>query len=231
MEEPTDPSSPAVGEPAGPAPEVPQPPPPATAEVPAASAYPPGYAPGTPPPPGPPPGYGWTWAPMGTPGPPPARPARSGGWLSRSVRSALVAWIVAGALAGTVVGLSVALATTSSPAVAARNLPFGPTATPFGRGNFGAPGAGVFGSGVVGTVASVASDSFTVNARSGATVTVDEQSSTTYYSGGTQATSSIVTQGATVAVTGTRSGNTVTATRVTVLPAGGFFGSPAPTAG
>lgn len=222
MEEPNEPTSPDVGEPTSSAPEVL---PPATAEVPAASPYPPGYAPGPPPPAGPPPGYGWTWGPTGAPGPPPPRAPRSAGWLSRAVRRALVAWIVAGVLAATVVGLSVALATSSSPV---RSLPFAPSATPFGRAGFPGPAAGgVFGPGVIGTVASVSSNSFTVNARSGATVTVDEQSSTTYYNGATPATSSIVTQGATVAVSGSRSGNTVTATRVTVIPAGGggFFGS------
>jgi len=146
------------------------------------------------------------------------------------VHSVLVAWIVAAALAATVIGLSVALATTSSPAVSQR-APFAPGVTPFGRTGFAPPTGGPFGTGVIGTVASVGTNSFTVNARSGQTVTVDEQSSTTYYKGATQATSSIVTQGATVAVQGSRSGTTVTATRVIVLPAGGFFGSPPTSAG
>jgi hypothetical protein len=70
---------------------------------------------------------------------------------------------------------------------------------------------------VVGAVASVGSGSFTVNARSGQTVTVDEQSSTTYYTGTTSASSSAVVTGARVIVQGTRTGNTVTATRVEVF--------------
>jgi hypothetical protein len=73
--------------------------------------------------------------------------------------------------------------------------------------------------GVAGTVESVGASSFTVAARSGQTVTVDEQSSTTYDNGGTSSSSSVVVKGATVVVLGTRSGNTVTATRVVVLPA------------
>ncbi|HYA69368.1 MAG TPA: DUF5666 domain-containing protein, partial [Acidimicrobiales bacterium] len=87
------------------------------------------------------------------------------------------------------------------------------------------PGPGFFGGAagtlaVVGTVASVGTNSFTVTARNGATVTVDEQSSTTYFSGATSASSSAVVKGARVAVQGSRSGNTVTATRVVVLSAG-----------
>lgn len=234
MEEPTDPDNMTVSNPPQPAPEGPPVPPPplATAQIPAAGPYPPGYGPGTAPPPGPPPGappgYGWTWGPAGPASPPPAKASRLGGWFRRAVRSVLVAWLVAAALAATVIGLSVALAS-SSPSVATR-APFAPSATPFGRGGFPGGGNGLFGSAVVGTVASVSSTSFTVSARSGTTVTVDEQSSTTYYNGTTQATSSVVTKGATVAVQGTRSNDTVTATRVTVLPAGGFFGGSGPSA-
>ena len=79
-----------------------------------------------------------------------------------------------------------------------------------------------FGSRVFGRVTSVGNGTFTVAGRTGASVTVDEQSSTTYYNGGTSATVGTVTTGERVAVQGTRSGTTVTAERVTVLPAGGF---------
>jgi phosphoribosylamine-glycine ligase len=75
---------------------------------------------------------------------------------------------------------------------------------------------------VVGTVKSTGGDSFTATDRTGETVTVDEQSSTTYYNARTSATSSIVTTGSRVLVRGTRNGNTVTATSVIVLPTGGF---------
>ena len=84
-----------------------------------------------------------------------------------------------GALALAVVGLSVALGlgNSSSPRISA---PFGAT-VPGPRGTFGgrAPVGGSFANlGVIGTVASVGSGSFTVTARSGQFVTVDEQSST-----------------------------------------------------
>lgn len=133
----------------------------------------------------------------------------------------VVAWVLAGVLALAVAGLSVAWATSgSSPTHAVTPSPARPGfGGPFGGG---LPGGGFGASGVVGTVASVGSGSFTVDSRSGQTVTVDEQSSTTYYSGGASASSSAVVKGDTVLVSGTRSGNTVTATRVYVLPAGGF---------
>ncbi len=75
---------------------------------------------------------------------------------------------------------------------------------------------------MAGTVSNVSSTNFTVTDRSGQAVTVDEQSSTTYFNGRTSASSSIVTSGARVLVRGTRQGNTVTATSVIVLPSGGF---------
>ena len=77
---------------------------------------------------------------------------------------------------------------------------------------------------MVGTVSSVSAKSFVVQDRTGTSVTVDEQSSTTYMSGRSSATVSAVVSGARVLVQGTRSGNTVTATTVVVLPAGGFGG-------
>jgi len=151
----------------------------------------------------------------------PPRPER--GRTAGLLRSATTAWIVAGALALAVVGLSVALGlgNSSSPRISA---PFGDTG-PGPRGTFGgrAPIGGSFANlGVIGTVASVGSGSFTVAARSGQFVTVDEQSSTTYYEGGSSTSSSAVVKGATVLVQGSRNGNTVTATRVNVLPGSPF---------
>lgn len=197
---------------------------PPTAETPAASpGASPGYGPasfpayGPPPGQAPPPWYGWAgWPPTG-PSASPSGPSRRG--FSRVLHSALAAWIIAGVLALAVVGLSVDL-TTQGPTSAR-------VVTPFGRPGAPSTGPGFFGGGfgnlaVAGTVASVGTRSFTVTATSGQTVTVDEQSSTTYYSGATSSSSSVVVKGARVAVQGTRSGNTVTATHVVVLPAGGF---------
>ena len=148
-------------------------------------------------------------------------------------------WVAAAVLACAVVGLSVALATTSSsPTVAFRNgvtAPgrFGGVPTP-GRSYFGGgPFAGRFGPGagaVSGTVDSVSALRFTMTTNTGRKLTVDEQSSTTYRTGTGSASASAVTHGAHVIVAGSASGSTIKATQVVVLPAGGgYFGFPGPT--
>lgn len=189
---------------------------PPTAEVPVTTpSAPPGYAYGPPPGQGPPPGYGWAGS---SSSPPPG-----GGFL----RNVTVAWIVAGVLALAVVALSVALATGSS-SPARFSSPFRPSAPNSGR-PFAGPGffgGNTGGLGAFGTVASVGTGSFTVTERAGQMVTVDEQSSTTYYNGSSTASSSAVVVGARVAVQGSVTGSTVTATRVDVLPAGGFGAGP-----
>ena len=198
------------------------PPPDAAPASPAASvdADPPGAPAGY----GPPPGYGWTWQ----PGEPPSPPRRG---LAPWLRRAGTAWFVAGVLALTVIGMAVALASnTTAPAGATAPAAAGPGASiPGGSGAAGSGGGRGFGGfggpgapGVVGTVAKLGTGSFTVTDRAGTTVTVDEQSSTTYRSGRAAATASAVTVGARVAVQGTRSGSTVTASAVIVLRAGGF---------
>jgi hypothetical protein len=148
-------------------------------------------------------------------------------------RRASTAWIVAGVLALAVIGLSAALATTNSRVVRVvvpgRGGAAVPGVGPFGRGAAGSGGAlgpAFAGNGVAGTVSNVAQGSFTVTPASGAAVTVNEQSSTQYYSGRTAASASAVVNGARVAVRGTRNGNVVTASTVIVLPVGGFgFGA------
>lgn len=179
---------------------------------------PPGYGPG--------PGYGWPGWPGGE-APPGTAPA--GRWAF--VRRASVAWMVAGVLAVTTVALAAALATSggsTTTAAAAGNLPGASAGAGAGAG---APFGGGFGGGtgtrpaVFGTVASVGSDSFTVSSpQSGQTYTVNEQSSTTYRSTTGTASASDVAVGDRVAVAGTTSGTTVTATSVVILPAGGFGG-------
>ncbi len=122
-------------------------------------------------------------------------------------------------LALTVIGVSVAWVTTGSGATSTFT-PSGHVAAPgTARGFFGGGFANL---GAFGTVAGVGTNTFTVTAGSGQTLTVDEQSSTAYYSGATSASKSVVAKGDRVVVQGTRSGNTVTATRVVVLPAGEF---------
>jgi hypothetical protein len=179
----------------------------------------PDLAPGTADQPGPPGEY--SWAPPSTAAP--NRRSRT----HRLFASALTAWIVAALLALAVVGLSVALALgNTSPTVfrspIARPTPVSPLPSPIAPGR-GSPFGGRVGNlGVAGTVTSVGSGTFNVQGISGQKVTVDEQSSTIYDQGATSATAAAVTMGSRVLVLGSRSGTTVKATRVIVLPAGGF---------
>jgi len=176
-----------------------------------------GFPPGGGPPAAPWPGWG-SWTPAGSPQPSWAGPPGPPGKLAHVLKNAAIAWLVAALLAAAVVGLSVALATRSSTPVVA---PFGPPGSSIvGPGIFG----GRFGHvAVIGTIARVEAHSFTVTALSGETVTVKEQASTLYDQGATKASSAIVTTGAAVVVEGNRIGNTVTATRVIVLPAAVAF--------
>ena len=96
-----------------------------------------------------------------------------------------------------------------------------------GPGGMGGPGGhdGFGGTppAAVGTVASVGTNSFTLTTRSGTTVTVDVSSTTTYRDVGvTSASIADVKVGNKVAVFGTESGSTVTATSVGIgtLPGG-----------
>ena len=170
----------------------------------------------------PPPGSGEGTAPGAPYGYPPTMPGPPPYWAPQKPRlwaNATVAWVVAGVLAVTVVGLSVGLASKSSTSPAA--VPPRTSSPLPGRGGAG----GFLGSlAVVGTVNAVEAHSFTVTDRTGATVTVNEQSSTTYYNGRTSATASAVVSGARVLVQGSRSGSTVTATSVVVRQGGGLGG-------
>ncbi|HXZ83807.1 MAG TPA: hypothetical protein VED84_08785 [Acidimicrobiales bacterium] len=138
---------------------------------------------------------------------------------------------MAGALACTVVGLSVALATSSSttttrfPAGITTPSPFGvvpPGQFRIGRGSFGG-GFGFATGGTGGTVDKVSASKFTMTTGTGQKLTVDEQSSTTYREGASAASASAVTVGARVLVRGSTSGSTIKATEVFVLPASGDF--------
>jgi hypothetical protein len=75
--------------------------------------------------------------------------------------------------------------------------------------------------GVVGTVSSVSTSSFTVSTTGGTKVTVKQASSTTYRNGTTSTSASAITTGAPVLVLGTANGTTITATQVVVQPASG----------
>jgi membrane-bound inhibitor of C-type lysozyme len=75
--------------------------------------------------------------------------------------------------------------------------------------------------GVVGTVSSVSTSSFTVSTSAGEKVTVKKASSTTYRKGTSSTSATLVTKGKPVLVLGTANGTTITATQVVVQPASG----------
>jgi len=128
-------------------------------------------------------------------------------------------------LADVKVGAHVAVfGTDSSNTVTATKVAIGGPGGPGGRPGFGGtpPAA-------VGTVASVGTNTFTLTGRDGTTVTVDVGSTTTYREVGvTSATIADVKVGSHVAVFGTESGSTVTATSVGIGMPGGPGGPGGP---
>jgi Domain of unknown function (DUF5666) len=104
----------------------------------------------------------------------------------------------------------------SAGASTAQTAKAGPTAKAGSNARSG-PAAG----GVVGTVSSVSTSSFTVSTSTGQKVTVKKASSTTYRRGTSSTSASAITKGKPVLVLGTTNGTTITATQVLVQPASG----------
>ena len=131
--------------------------------------------------------------------------------LSRSIAVSAAAIAVAGCSSGIV------SATSSSPAAASSSSPAASSGT--GRGGSNARSAPAAG-GSSGTVGSVSTSGFTITTSAGQKVTVNEASSTTYQNGTSPASASAITAGEPVLVLGTVNSTTITATQVTVEPAG-----------
>jgi hypothetical protein len=137
--------------------------------------------------------------------------------LTRSIAVGVAAIAVAGGSYGII------SATSSSPAAASSSSPAAssssPAASSSGGGGSNArsgPAAG----GSSGTVGSMSTASFTMTTSAGQKVTVDEAPATTYQNGTRPASASAITTGESVLVLGTVSNTTITATQVTVQPAG-----------
>ena len=127
--------------------------------------------------------------------------------------------IVAGAAAIAVAGGSYGIvsATSSSASTAASSSPAASSRSGGGGSNArSGPAAG----GSSGTVGSVSTSGFTMTTSAGQKVTVDEASATTYQKGTSPASASAITTGESVLVLGTVNSTTITATQVTVQPAG-----------
>src|ERR1700758_2459022 len=131
--------------------------------------------------------------------------------LTRSIAVGAVAIAVAGGSYGIV------SATSSSPAAASSSSP----AASSGSGGGGSTArSGPAAGGSSGTVGNVSTSGFTITTSAGQKVTVDEASSTTYQNGTSPASASAITTAEPVLVLGTVNNTTITATQVTVEPAG-----------
>jgi len=146
---------------------------------------------------------------------------------SKSIGAGVAAIAVAGASYGIVSAASGSSSATAGSSSAAASSGAAPVARSGPGGGFGSgsrasnarsgPAAG----GAAGTVASVSASGFTLTTSAGQRVTVDEASATTYQLRRSPAAASAITSGEPVLVLGTTSGTTITATQVTVQPAGG----------
>ena len=132
--------------------------------------------------------------------------------LTRSIAVGAAAIAVAGGSYGIV-------SATSSNASAAAS-----SSSPAASGSSGGGGSnarsGPAPGGSSGTVGSVSTSGFTITTSAGQKVTVNEASSTTYQKGTSPASASAITTGESVLVLGTVNSTTITATQVTVEPAG-----------
>jgi hypothetical protein len=145
--------------------------------------------------------------------------------LSKSVAAGVAAIAVAGGSYGIVSatsgGTPAAASSSSGPAGSGSAAAGGGAGGPLGAGGGGSnarsgPAAG----GASGTVASVSASGFTMTTAAGQKVTVDEAAATTCQKGTTPVSTSAISTGEPVLVLGTTSSTTITATQVTVQPAG-----------
>jgi hypothetical protein len=135
--------------------------------------------------------------------------------FSRKLTMSIVASVAAIAVAGCSSG--VVSATSSSASPTASSSPAASSSSGGGGSNArSGPAAG----GASGTVSSVSTSGFTMTTSAGQKVTVDEASSTTYEKGTASISASAITAGEPVLVLGTVNSTTITATQVTVQPAG-----------
>jgi hypothetical protein len=140
---------------------------------------------------------------------------------SRKVTRSIVVGAAAIAVAGGSYGI-VSATSSSSPAAASAtsssssSTAGGPASGGGGSNARSGPAAG----GSAGTVSSLSTSGFTLTTSAGQKVTVKEASSTTYQKGTSPASASAITTGESVLVLGTTSSTTITATQVTVEPAG-----------
>ena len=134
---------------------------------------------------------------------------------SRKLTRSIIVGAAAIAVAGGSYGI-VSATSSSSPAAASSGSAGGPGSGGGGSNGRSGPAAG----GSSGTVSSLSTSGFTLTTSAGQKVTVKEASSTTYDKGTSPASASAITTGESVLVLGTTSSTTISATQITVEPAG-----------
>ncbi len=150
----------------------------------------------------------------------PSEPGRLGPRRPRLRRRGL--WIAVAAVACSILGVTVGLATTSSAAppsqstTAARPTSGGAPASATAPGSGSNARSGPASGGATGTVRTVSISSFTMTTSGTQDVTVDDSSSTAYKKGGSPTSATTITKGETVLVLGITDNTTIAATQVIV---------------
>ena len=138
---------------------------------------------------------------------------------SRKLTRSIVVGAAAIAVAGGSYGI-VSATSSSSPAAASATSSSSTAGGPASGGGGSNARSGPAAGGSSGTVSSLSTAGFTLTTSAGQKVTVKEASSTTYEKGTSPASASAITTGESVLVLGTTSSTTITATQVTMEPAG-----------
>ena len=138
---------------------------------------------------------------------------------SRKLTRSIIVGAAAIAVAGGSYGI-VSATSSSSPAAASTSTSTSTASGPASGGGGSNARSGPAAGGSSGTVSSLSTSGFTLTTSAGQKVTVKEASSTTYDKGTSPASASAITTGESVLVLGTTSSTTITATQVTVEPAG-----------
>ena len=136
--------------------------------------------------------------------------------LTKSIAAGVAVVAIGAGSYGIVAATSSSASTTASTSPASSSPASSSPASGGGSNARSGPAAG----GTVGTVSSVSAPDFTVKTATGQKATIHETSATTYQKGASPASVGAVTTGESVLVLGTTGSTTITATQVTVQPAG-----------
>ena len=132
------------------------------------------------------------------------------------------------------IGVSVGLSSSSSSS-STTAAPSSAVSSPAGSSSSAGEGSnarsGPAAGGSSGTIGSVSTSGFTMTTAAGQKVTVNEASTTTYLNGTSTTSASALTAGENVLVLGTADGTTITATQITLEPAGSGGSAAASAAG